>query len=75
MSDLSERLSKIEAVQHFQGAMIGALAKTCAENPAFARHARENLLRHHALLAGESTDEVKLKAFEDLMEEILGPNE
>ena len=74
MAELSERLSKIEAVQHFQVAMIGALAKVCAENPAFANHARENLLRHHALLAGESTDEIKLKAFEELMEQILGAN-
>jgi hypothetical protein len=72
MTDLNERLSRIEGAQHFQTAMIGALAKTVADDPAFARHVRENLLRHQALLAGESTDDVKVKAFEELMEEILG---
>jgi hypothetical protein len=54
MPDIEERLSKIEAVQHFQAAMIGALAKACAENPIFTPAARDNLLRHHARLAGES---------------------
>lgn len=72
MSDIEERLSKIEAVQHFQLAMIGALARACAANSVFTQAARENLLRHHALLAGESTDEVKLRAFEELMDEVLG---
>jgi hypothetical protein len=73
MTDLGERLSKVEAVQHFQTAMIGALAKACQSLPQFSAYARENLQMHHAILLGESRDEVKVKAFEELMEAVLGP--
>lgn len=72
MSDLSLRLAHVEAVQHFQNAMLGALAKACQDLPGFKEHLRESLLRHHALLIAESDDEVRLKAYEDLMERALG---
>ena len=72
MQSLEERISKIEAVQFFQLAMIGAAARVCAEHPKFAAYARENLQRNHAILVGESVDEVKVAAFEELMHEILG---
>lgn len=72
MQELRDRLSKIEGVQHFQSAVLGAVAKTCAAHPEFAKILRENLLRQQAVLAGESTDEVRLEAFEELMHELLG---
>lgn len=73
MSALDDRISKIEAVQHFQLAMIAALVQACLELPGFKENARRNLQMHQAQLAGESTDEVKLKAYEELMESVLGP--
>lgn len=71
MSNVDERLSKIEAVQHFHTALIGALAKSCQDIPQFWQHARENLAVHHSILLGESTDENGLKAYEELMDEVL----
>ena len=72
MQTVDERLSKLEAVQHFHQALIGAVAKTCADHPDFKNYVRENLRTQHALLIGESRDEVKVSAFEELMEELLG---
>lgn len=74
MKNLEDRISKIEAVQHFQLAMIGAVTKICAEHPKFTEYAKENLEMHHAVLVGESVDDVKVTAFEELMREILGSN-
>lgn len=73
MAAVDDRLSKVEAVQHFQLAMIAALAQACVNLPGFSASVRDNLLRYQALVAGESTDEAKLKAFEELMEAVLGP--
>ena len=58
MQSIDARLSKIEAVQHFQLAMIGAVAKALQDQVAFRTHARVNLELHHATLIGESTDEL-----------------
>ena len=72
MNTVAERLSKLEAAQHFQQAIVGALAKACADHPNFMKFVHENLALHHAVLLGDSTDEVKVKAFEELMTELLG---
>jgi hypothetical protein len=72
MPGLEDRISKIEATQHFELAIIAALTKVCMNAPGFQQLMRENLLRHQALLSGESTDEVKLKTFEELMQCVLG---
>jgi len=72
MAELSERLSRIEAVQHFHTAAIAALAKMFASDAAFVVRLRESLQLHQAALSGESTDEVKVKAYEELMEVVLG---
>lgn len=69
---VESRLSKIEAVQHFQIAMLGAISKAIPDQDAFKRFARQNLELHHAILCGESVDDVKLAAYEELMHEILG---
>lgn len=74
MQSIDVRLSKIEAVQHFQLAMIGAVAKSLQDQVAFRTQARGNLELHHAMLLAESTDELKLSTFQQLMAEILGPD-
>lgn len=70
-SEIERRISNIEGIQHFQMAMIGALAKVCSKHLEFATTVRENLQRQQAALAGESVDERRLEAFESLMNEIL----
>ena len=72
MQNITDRLSKLQAVQHYQLALIGAMTKICATHIDFKHHVQEGLLMHHAMLVGESRDEVKLSAFEELMEDILG---
>ena len=71
MSTLDERISKLEAIQMFQVAMLGALSKACPNQAAFASYARENLERQHAVLLAESTNETRLAAYQELMNEIL----
>ncbi len=75
MPTVNERLSNIEAVQHFELAVLGAVSKVCQADPKFAELVRENLTRTHAVLLGESLDEIRLRAFVELMDEWLGkPN-
>ena len=71
MTSIETRLSRIEAVQFFELAVIGALTKACSELPGFKEYARENLERSYALLLAESVDEVKLRAYEELKDELL----
>ena len=72
MQSATDRISKLEAVQHYQLALIAAMAKIYAAHPDFKNHVQESLRKHHAILVGESHDELKLSAFEELMEVSLG---
>lgn len=68
---LADRISKIEATQHFTLGLITALIKVLPERSAFFEHARQDLEAHHAYLCGTSFDDVKVQAFQELLLEVV----
>jgi hypothetical protein len=70
LQSLSDRLSKVEAAQHFTLAILAAVTDICRQDSRFRTLLMERLEQHHSTLL-HSKDEARLQAFQELKAELL----
>jgi hypothetical protein len=70
--EFEKRLARIEAGQHFAMGMLMGIAQANRGNPELLNCIKHSLEQHHAALLAQTTDEVRLAAFQELLETVPG---